>query len=155
MDMEFIKMLPIGKRGEAKVKAALVKRGNAIDDVSEQASYQKKDIDFIVSRSGKSVTLEVKNDVRSNYTGNVFVELWNANNIKRCGEGWVKYCEADYIAFVQEDYSRAHIVERGELIKNCWSDLYKQNRSPFSIGYIVPIEKLQEYSSYFCLKLGE
>ena len=47
-----------------------------------------------------SVLVEVKNDVKSNYTGNVFVEVSNNNNKRRNYEGWLCYCEADYIAFV-------------------------------------------------------
>lgn len=75
--------LAIGKRGEALVKAALVKRGHTIDDVSDSRSYA--DTDLKISKNGVSVRLEVKNDIVSNYTGNVFVETYNRNNIKRGG----------------------------------------------------------------------
>jgi len=33
--------------------------------------------------------MEVKNDIKSNYTGNVFIETYNRNNVKRGGDGWI------------------------------------------------------------------
>ena len=79
--------LAIGKRGEKLVKDALAKRGHTIDDVSDSRSYA--DTDLNISKNGVSVRLEVKNDIVSNYTGNVFVETYNRNNVKRGGDGWI------------------------------------------------------------------
>jgi len=53
-----------------------------------------------LTKDGVSITLEVKNDKRSNTTGNVFIEISNRNNISRNFVGWYGYCEADYLAFV-------------------------------------------------------
>lgn len=96
----FTDELAIGKRGEALVIAALSNRGHTIEDLSESREYQLKDIDMRLSKNGVSITLEVKNDLRSNYTGNVFIETYNRNNVKRGGDGWLCYCEADYLCFV-------------------------------------------------------
>lgn len=146
--------LTIGKRGEKLVTSALAARGHVIEDLSNNRDYQQKDIDMRLTKNGTSITLEVKNDVKSNYTGNVFIETYNQNNKSRGGDGWICYCEADYLCFVQENHNIAHIVSRSELIKNCWDGKYRMSRSSFSQGYIVPIWQLQQYSSYFCLKLG-
>lgn len=156
MEGNFNETNAIGKRGERLVAAALAARGHQIEDLSGDWEYQQRDTDFrITNKKGVSITLEVKNDIKSNYTGNVFIETYNINNVKRGGQGWFAYCEADYLCFVQEEYKIAHIVDRAELVRNCWSNLYRQKNSYFSRGYIVPIDKLKKYESYFCLRLGE
>lgn len=96
----FEEQLTLGKKGEALVKAALAARGHIILDVSNMPEWQQKDIDFVISKNGVSITLEIKNDIRSNQTGNVFVEIYNRNNRSRGGDGWLCYCEADYLCFV-------------------------------------------------------
>ena len=92
--------LAIGKRGEKLVIDAMSKRGHTVIDVSEIEEYQDRDIDLILSKNGITINLEVKNDIKSNYTGNVFVEIYNRNNTSRNGLGWFSYCDADYICFV-------------------------------------------------------
>lgn len=69
--------LAVGKRGEKAVAAALLKRGHTITDVSNDAEYQDKDIDFMLCKNDVVVSLEVKNDIKSNTTGNVFIETYN------------------------------------------------------------------------------
>lgn len=71
-----------------------------MEDLSDSREYQIKDIDLRLSKNGVSVTLEVKNDQKSNYTGNVFIETYNRNNTSRGGDGWFCYCDADYLCFV-------------------------------------------------------
>ena len=147
--------LTIGKQGEEMVMSALLKRGHMVVDVSDNAEYRKKDIDIIISKNGKSATIEIKNDLRSNQTGNVYVELTNENNISRYGEGWFCYCDADYLCFVQAEKKQAHIVFRDELVRNCWNNKYRKANSRDTSGYIVPIWQLKQYSSYYCLPLGD
>jgi len=96
----FYNDLTIGKRGEALVKAALAAKGHTIEDLTNDTEARAKDIDFRLSKNGLSATLEVKNDIKSNYTNNVFIETYNRNNTSRGGEGWFCYCEADYLCFV-------------------------------------------------------
>lgn len=67
--------LAIGKRAEALVRKALAKRGHSVEDVSNSRNYA--DTDLKISKNGVSIRLEVKNDIVSNYTGNVFVETYN------------------------------------------------------------------------------
>lgn len=154
MNENFFNDLAIGKRGERLVFEALKNRGHQVEDLSDICEYWLKDIDCRLTKNDVSITMEIKNDLKSNYTGNVFVETYNRNNQKRGGEGWFCYCEADYLCFVQEEHNIAHIVKRDELIKHCWSNHYREVNSDFSRGYIVPIYKLKEYSSYYCLQLG-
>lgn len=147
--------LTIGKQGEKMVMSALKQRGHMVVDVSDNTEYRKKDIDIIISKNGQSATIEVKNDLRSNQTGNVYVELTNSNNISRNGDGWFCYCDADYLCFVQAEKHKAHIVFRDELVRNCWDNKYRVANSRDTSGYIVPIWQLKQYRSYYCLQLGE
>lgn len=145
--------LAVGKRGEALVINAMKKRGHIVEDVSDIYEYRQKDIDLILSKNGTTVNMEVKNDIVSNYTDNVFVEIYNRNNTSRNGEGWFAYCEADYICFVQENYKLGHIVAVYELAQCCWNNWYRKKDSGFSRGYIVPIDKLKYYKTYHCIDL--
>lgn len=147
--------LAVGKRGEKAVAAALEKRGHIITDVSDDVEYRLKDIDMMLCKNDVVVSLEVKNDIKSNTTGNVFIETYNQNNVSRNGQGWFCYCEADYLCFVQEFWQEAHIVSRDELVKAIWSGKYRKVSSPFSDGYIVPVGALKQMNTYHCLKLGE
>lgn len=142
-----------GKRGEALMINALIKRGHTIENLSDIEIYQGVDTDLRISKNGITITLEVKNDIKSHYYDNVFVETYNRNNTTRCGDGWYYYCNADYIAFVQENYKLAHIVDTSELIKDCQNKRYREASSDFSRGYLVPIKRLKEYSSYHCMDL--
>lgn len=150
---EFEESLTAGKSGERLFAAALMKRGHSVEDLSNIREYQLKDIDFRISKNNQTTTVEVKNDKASEYTGNVFVEISNRNNRSRNYDGWANYCEADYIAFVQEQNKVAHIVEREELIKNCWRGYYRKATGADAIGYIVPIWKLRQFTTYHCLAL--
>lgn len=150
----FYNDLEVGKRGEKAVAAALLKRGHTVEDLSGCREYQQKDIDFRLTKNDITITLEVKNDIRSNTTGNVFVETLNRNNLSRNYDGWFCYCEADYLCFVQELWQEAHIVSREELIKAIWGGKYRKVSSPFSEGYIVPIGELKKMNTYHNLKLG-
>lgn len=83
------------------VYSALAAKGHKIQDLSSCREYQEKDIDMLITnKRGETAFIEIKNDVRSNYTGNVFIEYYSANNVSRNGQGWFYYCEADFLCFV-------------------------------------------------------
>ena len=140
---EFEESLTAGKSGERLFAAALMKRGHSVEDLSNIREYQLKDIDFRISKNNQTTTVEVKNDKASEYTGNVFIEIRNCNNRSRNYDGWANYCEADYIAFVQPQSKRAHIVDREELINDCAKGNYRKAIGADAIGYLVPIWKLR------------
>ena len=147
--------LAVGKAGEQMVYSALAAKGHKIQDLSSCREYQEKDIDMLITnKRGETAYIEIKSDMRSNYTGNIFIECYNNNNVSRNGKGWFFYCEADFLCFVQETKHVAHIVSREELIRKCNSGAYRTANSPFSRGYIIPIQQLQQYESYYCLNLG-
>lgn len=145
--------LEIGKRAEEFIKEALATRGHKVTDVSNDKQYQRLDIDLLLENDiGQQTTLEVKNDLRSEETGNVFIETYSANNYSRNGAGWYYYCESAYLAFVQEKKGIAHIVSFADLESYISCNHPRQCRSPFSAGFIVPIDELKSFNSYFCLR---
>lgn len=97
---DFNKDLKDGLRGEKLFMDAMAARRHNVEDLRNIYEYRQKDIDFRISKNGVEVLVEVKNDIKSNYTNNVYIELTNNNNKSRNFEGWFCYCEADYIAFV-------------------------------------------------------
>ena len=98
---EFEESLTAGKSGERLFAAAMKKRGHNVVDLSDIREYQEKDIDMLITnKRGETAYIEIKSDVRSNYTGNIFIEYYNNNNISRNGQGWLYYCEADFLCFV-------------------------------------------------------
>ncbi len=136
------------------VAAALQKRGNIVLDVSSCREYQNKDIDFLVSKNKQKTTLEVKNDRRSEETGNVYIETYNTNNASRNNAGWFFYCEADFLAFVQQCRRLAHIVSRRDIVNLCESNQFPiRHMGNISQGYTIPISALERCPSYYKLDL--
>ena len=143
-----------GKRGEAIVKKALEARTHTVIDMSDNAEYRFMDIDFCLSnRKGQQTTLEVKNDLKSESTGNVFVEYQNDNTQSHSYKGWFFYCRAEYICFVQETAHKAHIVLMEELKDDIKANKYRTRRGQNAMGYLVPIEALARLPSYIWLEV--
>lgn len=74
-------------------------RGYVVNDVSSNSDYWYRDIDFIITSptTGAVKSFEVKWDSRINSTGNLYLELTNIHS--KGGQGWYKFCEADYLAY--------------------------------------------------------
>lgn len=152
--MSFQNDLKRGKKGEYLLAAALEKKGHKVVDVSNDIYYQKHDIDLLLTnKSGQQTTVEVKNDLRSEDTGNVFVEFQNNNNRTRNYKGWYYYCDAAYVAFVQENYKLAHLISFTHLKEMCETGKYKINNSNDSRGWCVPLEVIKGAASYKCFQL--
>ena len=153
---DFNKDNQTGKIGEAAVKAALEALGHTVVDVSDNEDYQQYDIDLLLSRNGQTTTLEVKNDVKSNKAGNVYVETWcEENSYSRCGQGWYYYCEAAYIAFVQMKKQKAHIITYSDLVNLIDTHTYRKTEKwdGSAEGYLVPLSHIEQCKSYYLLKL--
>ena len=54
-----------GKVAERAIARTLAAKGHTITDCSGIRAYQQKDIDFLLERNGKTASLEVKNEIRS------------------------------------------------------------------------------------------
>lgn len=151
---DFNKDLQRGKEGEALVAAALAARGHTVTDLSDDWTYRRIDIDFrLTSPIGATTTLEVKTDDASERTGNVFIEYSNIHNKSHNYNGWYYYCEADYLAFVQQHYNKCHIVSRNDLINEIKHNKYRTASTNSSAGFLVPVAALTKLPSYFLLEV--
>ena len=88
-----------GRYGELVFMKALQARQYAVVDVSADSNYWHRDIDFIATSptTGAVKSFEVKWDSRINRTGNLYLELTNIHS--QGGQGWFKFCEADFLAY--------------------------------------------------------
>lgn len=100
-----------GKIGETAVAAYLASRKHKVEDVSNNPCFWGKDIDFLLtSTTGDKCSVEVKCDTRMSATGNLLFEIGNE---KDWGyrDGWIKYCEADYICFYDAVEGNGYILD--------------------------------------------
>ena len=154
MANDFYNDIRRGKIGETLFANAYAAAGNIVEDVSNLIDYRRRDIDFIVSnKRGQTTTIEIKTDEASEYTGNVFVEYANTNNEKHNYLGWLMYCEAEYIGFIQPHNKKAMIVSFDELKQNIKENSYRIASSYNATGFLMPIGTLQGFNSYFCMAL--
>lgn len=121
-----------GKQGEALFAERMAARGYKVEDVSGNPDYWYKDIDFIITSptTQQTKTFEVKWDSRINQTGNLYLELTNTHS--RGGQGWFKFCEADFLAYgdalAQEFYVipmtelRERVAAKPMRVANCGTD---------------------------------
>lgn len=142
-----------GKRGEMLAMKALEKEGFTVEDVSYNKEYQRIDIDFIITRRQRA-TVEVKNDARSEETGNMFVETYNNNNSSHAYLGWYYYTEADFILFLQERSGKAHIIHYDDLRELIKKNNYRIASCANADGYLVPLTDIKRQKSYLCLEVG-
>lgn len=150
----FYNDLAIGKRGESLVAAALAARGHIVEDKSEDKAYQFNDIDFLlINKAGQQTTLEVKNDLASERTGNLFIETYNEYNRSHSYKGWFFYCGATYICFIQEHSGKAHIIAFDDLRQAIETKKYREISTSTTKGYLLPVAAVETLPSYFCLLL--
>lgn len=154
-ETNFFDDLAVGARGELLVYCTLKNRGFSVNDVTKDKFFQQRDTDFEVFKGeGENcayTTLEVKNQPEAYFTGNVFLEDMNRMNVKRNGKGWLHYCQAEHICFVQEQINCAHIVSMKELKEKI--SLARYVKVWDGSGYIMPIKTLMKFDSYYCLTL--
>ena len=133
-----------GKVGEALVSQYLINKGWDVEDTSSNPDYFKKDIDFLVSKNGLDMAIEVKTEAKMNETGNMFIED-KISYSYGSKPGWRHYCEADYmwhvnpktqIAFVYKAKDMAELIDSYVFKYRSCNDGFKM-----VYGYLVPIEK--------------
>lgn len=147
----FKQQLEIGKTGEAAVAEFMRSRNHTVIDVSDDAEYQKKDIDFLLtSPTGEKCSIEVKTDYKIHKTGNFFFEGvyhkdWGDSN------GWFDYCEADYICFLDAVEYKLYIFDYKngkEIIQTKGEKKYFYNSDDGCDRecYLVPIWMAKKYN---------
>lgn len=108
-----------GKRGERLFKQIMESRGYQVIDERNNPEYWVKDIDFTVisPTSGLVKTFEVKWDARLHRTGNLYLELENIFSKQWNGEGWWPHCQADFLAYGDQQANTFYIIPLLDLRK--------------------------------------
>ena len=105
-----------GKEGERLFAQIMEQSNYVVEDVSGNADYFAKDIDFIItSPTGNTKTFEVKWCSRISQTGNLFLEFSNPRSKQWNGEGWWKHCEADFLVYGDSVNQQFYIYPMKEL----------------------------------------
>lgn len=135
-----------GKYGEKLFSERMRALGHTVIDVSNDAEYQGKDVDFIVTSgaSGLTKTFEVKWDERINKTRNLYLEITNKNS--QGALGWYKFCNADFVAYgdalahcfyvVPLDVLKEAVKRHKPIVAYCKDD---------SAGYLLPLDTIENY----------
>lgn len=113
----------------------------------DELETQRRGIDYIVTlRSGDTVSVEVKFDVKSLITGNFFIEFSQYDNRKqKIIEGWLGKTEADYLFLIYGDGSRACFVRPIDLRELVFNQTFRVAtcKGVFeATGYLVPADDL-------------
>lgn len=136
--------------GEYEVKKYLRGRGIQVEDVSDNPAYWAKDIDLIATNpiTGKSAAIEIKLDARIDDTGNFFIEFENPRS--KNSKGWLHFCEADFLYYIDESSYLTYIIKFDELrrfIATHKRDLTIKSTFDGSIGYIVPLAAMPVFTT--------
>lgn len=108
-----------GWRGEILFKNIMENRNYAVEDVRDVTEYQMIDVDFLVTSptSGLTKKIEVKWDARMHRTGNLYLEIENIFSEQWNREGWYLHCDADYIAYGDQQSRTFYMIPFKELQK--------------------------------------
>lgn len=153
MKGDFFDDLADGKRGENLIIKALAAKGHTITNLTANRQAAYNDIDIQVTKNNQSTTLEIKNDIRSEQTGNLFIETYNTTNAAHNYKGWFYFCQAEHIAFLQEQSRIAHIVSMADLRELIAANTYRCARSNNAAGYLVPVAALLTLPTYYQLHI--
>ncbi len=144
----FKTQLKIGQIAEEAIIEAFRNNGIELIDVREDSYYQKRDIDFIFADEDSDTTIEVKNDKRAFYTGNLFIEL--LTDEAKGYKGWIHYCKANILIEVVEN--KAYIfnftklreyIESKVRTNNCRiARCFDYGGRKVRVGAIIPIYEL-------------
>lgn len=96
----FKRCLDMGKKGEMMAARLLERLNFDVEDVSGDAAWQKRDVDFLGTKRGKTVRFEVKTDKAIGRTKNLCFESFIHRNVFGTNipysevPGWLEYSEA-------------------------------------------------------------
>lgn len=120
----FSQNLKEGDIGETIATDFLKSIGLTVEDVSSNPDYFDKDIDLIATCGTATMTVEVKADAKVSNTGNVCIEV--IGNKAKNKKGWIYYCQATHIFFVDVKNRICYCVRREELL-----ELYRNKANYF------------------------
>lgn len=136
-----------GKQGERLFQGLMNAKGFVVKDVSGNADYFSKDIDFIITNptTGNTRTFEVKWDQRIYKTGNMFLEIENPRSKQWNGQGWWLHCQADYLVYGDAVSGKFYIMKMDELRQRVEAmHLPTRCTSDLSVGMILPLDLIRD-----------
>lgn len=116
----FSEALSIGQQGEQAAATLLEESGYQLTDVRQDKHYQAQDIDFLATKGGRTITVEVKTDAAISRYGNLCVET--ISNKERKKNGWFNTTAADFLFFFDIPTQTTYTVKTEEL-----RNLYRTN----------------------------
>jgi hypothetical protein len=130
-----------GKQGENLVYSWMRRSGWEVQDVRSDPTYQKRDIDYIASKDGKTRTLEVKNDTYIAKSGNVCLEIQVGDK-----PGWLQCIEAEFLLVVGQDLMvrifRMTDIWRYLMSKETHRTHVNKDGDTLCLTYLLPIESI-------------
>lgn len=155
---KFQRDLEEAKKGEQKVRQLLEDKGWIVQDVSDEKEYQQQDIDFIITKDGRTHTIEVKYDGLIAATGNFFLELQSSMEYKT--PGWFSICQADMVFYVDKQNNVVHIFsmkDMKEFVEKVWCRLVHTNAdhaNKTTQGRLASKEKFKQEYGLTSYELG-
>ena len=122
MSKNFIYDKKRGKIGEQKVADFFIQQGCSVIDVSENADFQKLDIDLIVDDE----FVEVKTQSSINKNNKITLELETNYGDELFVQGWFNYTESNILVFYDRVSETAYHINTNEL-KNIYQE-YKDRK---------------------------
>lgn len=133
-----------GKYGEHIFQELMTQKGYQVQNVSKNPEYYYKG-DFIITSptTGAVKLFEVKWDSKIQDTKNLYLEL--SNNNSKDGEGWWKFCKADYLAYGNANTHTFYIFNLLELHQRV-EELPKEygQCGSDSVGYLVNLKDVED-----------
>lgn len=106
MQANFFKDLERGKSGEQVFINVAQDLGYEVEDLSNNRHYQKKGVDFRITKGNKQLMVDVKTDYLMHKTGNIFLELSDGPR-----QGWARKTEADLIFYIDHYNDLVYVLE--------------------------------------------
>lgn len=136
-----------GKLGERLFSQLMQSKGYSVVDVSGNAEYFPRDIDFIITNptTGATRTFEVKWCEKISSTGNMFLEISNPRSKQWNGDGWWKHCQADFLVYGDAVKRKFYIVPLLELRERVDTmHLPTRCTKDLSVGMILPLAAIKD-----------
>ncbi|MBN1430483.1 MAG: hypothetical protein JXB07_19085 [Anaerolineae bacterium] len=144
---DFQTQLAIGQAAEQLLDAELRKRGYTV--WSATRDDQRRGIDRWIARppSERQWSIEYKDDLRAQHTGNAFVEVLSVDTVGRLG--WAYTSQADYLLYYVHGDELVYVLKMQAVKETvpAWERLYRtvkvMNDGYNTHGVLVPLHELE------------
>lgn len=136
-----------GKQGERLFSQRMSAQGYIVNDVTLNPTYWYKDIDFFCTNpaTGNTRSFECKWDACINRTGNLYLEM-ESRFTKQAGiegQGWFKWCEADFLAYGDAVAQVFYVIPMDKLKERLKTLPYRRAQcGSDSVGQLVALKDI-------------